>query len=279
MTNTLEKIKILVEEFFSANNSSNKERLSNIFRDLIIQRNNLATEKGYSNYLEMQRESLHKIPKNEYQNYLNKKSEFANKFKPSSDTAELPVHFLSLLPQQSLGFPVEVYKLFKQYPELSNLQNKIKLVEGKDTASFKYHSDTSSYTVNIPPTNYNQKIAMLIHELSHIVCQEKSNHQISSLYQSEKGALEIELQIAKKISTDYYLADIREYLNCLVRTEFEQSIYQNPSQNFGEIYHSCLQKYLGEINENLKDSYLNDNKLIMSPLCDLSTAVALVNLL
>ncbi len=274
----IEEIKKLVNEFYSLDYKKDTDKLTNIFQKILVSRNNLALESGFENYFEMQKNHIQKIPDNEYAYFEKQKTNFSNTFNPQLIGFSLPVHFLFSVAQLDISFPDGVLKLFNEFQEIENVKNKINLISNSETASFKFLSESEKYIVNIPKTNPNQKIAMLIHELSHIVCQERSDHKINSVYESEKGALEIERIITKKISTDFYLANLREYLMCFVRSEFEKLIFQNPSQNISKTYLTTLEKYLGKPDNDMEFKYLIDDRIIMKPLTDLSSSVALVNL-
>ena len=226
----------------------------------------------------MQLNRIHKVPTEEFKKYTENRTAFSKTYNPKLVNFTLPTHFLEKLNKLDISIPDGVFQLFNDYPEITNTKDRINIKIENKQASFKFLPEQDAYNISIPQTNHNQYIAMLIHELSHVVCQEKTNHQISTLYESEKGALEIELKITKKLSGHFQLANIQEYITCLIRTEFEQLIFQNPNQNIGQVYLQCVEKYLGKPNNNLEFEYLKDNKIIMKPLTDLSTAVALVSL-
>jgi len=162
---------------------------------------------------------------------------------------------------------------------MKNIEKRINLVVEGDQSKFKYNTEIDGYSVTIANTNHNQKIAMLIHELSHVFDQELRDHKIPSVYESERGAHKIEFEIAKSISKEFLFADIREYLICFVRTEFEQIIFEDPSQAGPALFGKILSKYFGVPKDKESYLYLQDEKLIMKPFSDLSVAVALTNLL
>ena len=242
-------------------------------------RNNLAQNRGYDNYFEFQRIEIKKIPDTEWQKYLTNRNLIAQKYIPNTDAHQKHPHFLSKIDSLNLFFPDDVIGLFQLYPEMIDIRKRIDLTDGGELSKYKYDSKNDRYWVTIADTNHNQKIAMLIHELSHVLDQEKKRHKIISIYEAEKDAHIIEFEVAKNISQEFLLADTREYLACFVRTDFEEFIYTNPDQNPSGIFSQKLKKYFGDFAESESDLYLFDNKIIQQPLSDLPTAVSLANIL
>jgi hypothetical protein len=276
MNPNLDKIGQLATDLLSEVSRLSLKERTDKYIELVKTRNGLARDNGFLNYLGMQIEKIHKVPNDDWDNYLSKRSSLSRDFISCTDSSESYPHFLSKLPKSSLSFPDGVFSLDTNF---GDFRNKIDLAIQGEESLFKYHSDTNRYEINIADVSHNQKIAMLIHELSHVIDQENKNHKIDSIYESEMSALELEFQIAKSISDEFFIADAREYLVCLVRTEFELLIISNPDQSPSLLFASILKKYYGDFDANGSYLFLTDKKIIMKPLSDLSVAVTLTNLL
>lgn len=247
--------------------------------ELVKLRNDLAVENGFKNYFEMQVKKIHRIPSEDLEIYIEKRDFFAKKYLPKIDNLSAYPHFLSKIPKLEMIFPDDVFTLFKTFPKMGNIRGRIDLIVNGGQSNFQYNVELDRCCVTIAITNHNQKIAMLIHELSHIADQEMRDHKIPSTYESESGAHKIELDVAKSISEEFLMADIREYLACFVRTEFEQIVFEDPSQAGPVLFGKILTKYFGTPKDKESYLYLQDEKLIMKPFSDLSVAVAMTNLL
>jgi len=279
MNNILNKIGKIVKEFYSELPKNNYYALTGLYLDLIRERNSLAVSNGYENYFEMQLKKIHKIPEKAWGEYKSCSHKMADKYKPNAVSHDKYPSFLNKIENLKIKFPGDVFTLFNAFPEIENIKNKIEYGVGGNSSKFKYDSNLDKYSITIADTNENQKIAMLIHELSHVLDQEQKDHKIPSIYESEMGAHQIEFDIAKSVSNEFYLADIREYLSCLVRTDFEESIYTNPNQDLVKLFAEKQKRYLGDLSKDTTHLFLHDEKLIQKPLSDLSVAVAVVNIL
>jgi len=269
----------VVNEYYSDQKKGNTDILIALFKKMVVVRNEFAREKGFRNYFEMQIYGQN-IPATKWKEYLENRDLFAKKYSPKINKVSEYPHFLSKIEKINLTFPDDVFLLFKDIiPDLADIKKRVELlIEGKQ-ASFKYDVQADRYKIVIPNTNHNQKIAMLIHELSHVYDQERKDHKIKGVYESENGAHQVEFEVAGSISKEFLIADVREYLSCLARTEFEESIYSKNDQNYPELYASIINKYFGEVVGGKSYLFLNDDKVIQKPLSDLSVAVVLVNLL
>ena len=275
----IEKIGEIFHRLNSKLTDGDFKSASEIFIELVNARNDLAKEKGYLNYLDFQKKSVQEIPNSDWKKYLDNRDEFASKYGAKEDQVHFYPHFLSKIPSVNISFPDGAYPLFELFPAMKNIENKIDLVIEGSTAKFQYFTDTDRYLITIADTNLNQKIAMLIHELSHVTNLEMKNHKINSVYESERGAYSLEFEIAGSISDEYLIADIREYLMCIVRSEFDEAIFMNPTLFAPTLFNSLLNKYFGNFSDKDDYRYLRDEKILMKPLSDLSGAVAVVNVL
>lgn len=275
----LEILQTILGKYFLAKKNGGSNELTPIFRELVGARNYLAVSKGFSNYLDFKKKFFC-IPDSHYQKYLSCRNDFASKFSPQLENSSNSPHFLSKHPPIDIEYPNGIFNFVaKKYPNFNDIKDKITITESDNDAYYRYSKEDNRYFVFIPRTNSNQKISMLIHELSHAITQEKYQHQIPDLYTDEFEAHQIEIELAKDISADFFQAVTREYLMCLVRTEFQISIFENPKLDSTSLYKSCFEKYVGKQNQENTLDYLSDKKIINLPLTDLPVAVALVNLL
>ncbi len=275
----LETIKEIFGRYFATQKAGDIKNLPDIYKELIVSWNSLAVSKGSSNYFDLQKNFFH-IPETHYQKYLSNRDAFASKYSPQLDSATNSPHFLSKLPTVDLEYPDSVFNFVAQkYPELNAINDKISIADSDKEAYYRYSKEEDHYYIFVPQTNSNQKISMLIHELSHVINQEKYHHQTPDSYTDELEAHQIEMDLAKDISEDFFKAIVGEYLMCLVRAEFQISKFENPELDPTPLYKSCFEKYVGKQNpENIFD-FLSDKKITHLPLTDLPVAVALVNLL
>lgn len=272
------KIGEMVKEILSISSKNDLTFQCGKFIELVKARNELAVSRGFKNYLAMQADSVQRISTVDWQNFLNNRRYFTDKYSPKLENIVVYPHFLSNIPKVDLSFPDDVYMLFKSTPKMKDINGQIDLIVEGNQSKYEYQSETDRYSVTIAEANHNQKIAMLIHELSHVADHENREHKIFSIYDSELGAHKIEFEVAKSISEEFLVADIREYLACFVRTEFEQIIFEDPRQAGPALFGRILAKYYGIPKDKESYLYLQDEKLIMRPFSDLSVAVAMTNL-
>lgn len=276
MSKSIQQIGQIVNEFYQSLPAKDYQFLASLYQSLVKARNQLAVEQQFPNYLDMQIQKVHKIPESSWQIYLSSRDNLVGKFCPNVDSKANYPHFLSKLEKLNLEFPEDVYKL---HPKFSDMRNKIDLTVNGGTSHFQYDETLDRYSVTIADANHNQQVAMLIHELSHVVDQEQSNHKVESVYQSELGAHQIEFAVAKNISPEFYRADIQEYLSCFVRTDFEQQMFADPEQDPAVLFAKTLKKYYGDFPEEQSYLFLFDDKIIRQPFSDLSTSVSISLLL
>jgi hypothetical protein len=276
----MEEFKEIFDKYLNAQKAGDTKKLSMLYQELVIARNTIAVNQGYANYLDMKIKKINRIPEPHWQKYLAGKYNFADKYSARVINSPYSPHFLSALPYIGMKFPSEVIEyVAKKYSEIDKVRNNI-TIEGSDKgAYFKYSKENDHYSIFISETNLNQKISMLIHELAHVVSQEKHDHKVEGFYTAELEAHQVELDLAKDISEQFSRAVIGEYLMCLVRTDFQIAMFENPSLNPIDTYENCFAKYIGRLNEKNQTDFLSDRKITHLPLEDLSSAVSLVNLL
>lgn len=258
------------------------KKLSSIFPRGIAIRNELARlDFKKDNYLNLCINRRYQIPEYAFSNYLKKRQEFLENLKINVSKFSLSPHFLSYIPPVNLNFPDGVFSLVsKDYPTLNRIKSNIKLVRGEEGgANFKYTKENHAFTISIP-TNipHNQAIAMLIHELAHVISFAENNYQIKSQYQSEKLAYQIEFKVTKKISDEFYMADLLEYLSSFLRTDFEIEAYTKPKINLPKLYGKLFNRtyHANFLTENY--AYLIDEKILMQPFSGLHHAVAILEI-
>ena len=275
MTNILSRLKTNLTELYSEMNEGDIETSSGLFVQTVELRNELARENGFANYLEMQIQR-NGVPDKDWSSYLTHKPKIEVHIS-QSDPKSYP-HFLKQLESVDIEFPNGVYALFvnKISPELIG---RIGLVVEGEKAMYNYSPETDKYKITIPNSSHNQKIAMLIHELSHVVDSEENGKVTKNRYQGEKSAIKSEFFLTRSISDDFFDANLREYLACFVRTEFEEMIYLNPSMATPENFSTIYGNYYGNSGDQNIYLYLFDRKIIDKPFVDLSATVAIANLL
>jgi len=271
---------IAVQNFFKSKDSGESDLINKYFSEIVLARNKLATSKGETNYLTLQLNNVYKIPEDDYNAYLKNQDEFSNKFHPNLNQINDTPHFLSeIKPVEILGNQ-ETFNLFNDYTTDQSLINKINFVPSDAEASFSYDQTSERYTIVTPDkVSQNQKLAMTIHELAHVITHHNSGNKISSAYESEKQATKLELETTKKISTEFYQANIREYLMCFANTEFQIDLFSKVQNDITDLYRQKIIKYLGTPTDKFTQSWINNKKITMKPLSDLPYAVAISNLI
>lgn len=276
----LEKIKGIFRKYFDAQKRGDIKELIGLYRELILSRNYLAVEQGHKDYLDMQIKKINRIPEPHWQKYLANKDAFATKFLPHLNNSSNSPHFLSKLPELKIEYPENVFNFIaKKYPEINEIRNKITIENSDKGAYFRYFDETDHYSIYIPQTNFNQKISMLIHEMSHVIFWEKQHHRVESIYSAEFEAHQIEFALVKDVSNKFFQAVLGEYLMGQVRSDFQIAIFTNTTLDPVVTYVEFFAKYIGELNKENQTDFLFDKKIINNPLIDLSSAVSIVNLL
>ncbi len=274
-----ETIKTILGKYFQAQGKGDTQEMSLAYQELIGARNYLAVSRGFSNYLELQK-NFFRIPEDHWQKYLSNRDAFATSFSARLEISSNTPHFLSKLDEVNISYPDGVFDFVAQkYPEMIELKDKITISDSGSGADYKYSKEEGRYSIFIPKTNHNQQVSMLIHELAHVINQEKFHHRIPNVYTDELEAHHIEFSLTKTVSDDFFHAVIGEYLMCFVRTDFQASIFKNPDQDINYLYSSTFEKYIGNLDSINNTDYLLDKKLIFSSLVDLASTVAIVNLL
>lgn len=272
----MDNIATIVKNFFDSRDRGDLSEAKKYFMDMVLARNELAKSKGKTNYLTLQLNDFHKIQDEDFNNYLQNKSSFALRFNPKLNNIGGTPHFLSQIPQAK---EISHQEILTQLGD-PTIIDKIVFTTGETTASFKYNQDTESYTVSTPRNvNSNQKLAMTIHELVHVVTHELAKNQVTSIYESEKQALRLELEVTRQISPEFYEANIREYLMCFVNTDLQIDLFTGQVEDITSQYSKYILKYLGNPTNQFASSWTDNEKIVMKPLSDLPYAVALCNLL
>lgn len=275
----MEELKGIFEKYLEAQKTRDIKALVILFKEIVISRNKVAQENGFTDYVDMCVKKTYRIPDQDYQKYFSSKDIFAEKFSPHLESSSSSPHFLSKLPKLSLEYPDGVIDFVaKKYPVIDEVRDKITIERSDTGAYFRYSKEDDHYSVFIPETNSNQKISMLIHELAHIISQERTSHQ-EYIYSMEYEAHKIEFELAKDISNEFLQAVIGEYLICLVRTEFQIAMFTNPSLDPIDTSTHSFAKYIGTLNTENQTDFLFDKKITHNPLVDMTSAVSLVNLL
>jgi hypothetical protein len=276
---TQEIIKEIFGRYFAAQKAKDIKKLPGIYKELIISRNSLAKSKSYLNFLDLEK-NFFRIPESDWHKYLSGRDVFATKYSPRLENSTNSPHFLSKIPAIDIEYPDGVFDFVaKKYPEINEIRNKITIEDSDKGAYYRYSKENNNYSIFIPQTVPNQKISMLLHEFAHVVSQEKHNHQIEGNYSDEFEAHKIEFDLAKDISEEFFQAVIGEYLMCLVRTEFQISIFENPEIDPISTYSTCFNKYIGKLSPENQTDFLFDKKITHLPLVDLPNAISIVTLL
>ncbi len=271
-------LKKTIEKYISALKLRDIKLLSKLFQEIVILRNKIATSEGADNYIDLHVNKIYRIPEADWEKYQKQKDQVGKKYFSAKETFSNSPHFLSKLPMVEISYPDGVIGLLaKKFPELNKVSNKIIIAVSYGGAYFNYDKKTDQYSIHIPGVGHNQKVSMLIHELAHVVSQEKTKHQ-EYTYEMELNAHKIEFEIAKSISPDFYESVIKEYLMCFVRSDFQISMFTHPNNNPVSVYTEVFEKYVGKLNPGNNTDFFYDKKLTHSPLVDLPSAVSITNL-
>lgn len=269
----------IVKKYLDTQKTGNTNVLASLYQELVKARNALAVTKGFRGYVDMQVNGYCHISKSDWEIYLSSKDDFATKFSPRLKNSFNSPHFLSKLPELEIKYPEGVFDLIaKKYPEINENKHKITIEESDKEACFRYSKENDHYSIFIPQANFNQKVSMLIHELAHIFCQERTDNR-EYIYTMELEAHRVEFELAKDISEKFLNAVIGEYLMCLVKADFQISMFENPEQDPVSTYSKFFEKYIGKLKPGNQTDFLFDKKITHDPLVDLSDAVSIVNLL
>ncbi len=275
----MQDLSLIVKEFYDSRENGDVFGVKKAFQKMILARDELAKVNfGEKNYIEAQVHKIHKIPEVDFQNYLDRRDAVIKIAFPGLEKMDEVPHFLNKLPEVDLDKD-EIVGLTTENEELVPVLKNTEVEETAGQALFKYLPEQNSYKIEIPSgISKNQKIAILVHELSHVATHFLTDNKIESPYESEKRALELELRISKGISSEYYLANLRDYLMCFVRTDFQIDMFINPEQDPDVLYGKYLRQYLGEPTTNFTKRWQFEEKVVEKPLSDLPYAVAVCNL-
>jgi hypothetical protein len=240
------------------------------YRHLSDFRSQLARDRGFTDYVDMQK-SRHGITTDQWSQYLDLRRDFAHIHHPRLEQISTEPHFLSQIPELDISYPDGVWQLLPD----SDLRLRIVIKTGDNSAKFTYLSDSDVYEIYIPQTHKNQQISMLIHELGHVLYSESRDRQVHTIPESEIGAYQHEHTILQKLPPEFMTASIREYLMCLVRLDFQISMYKDPKTDIVEAYTQAMERYIGTMAVSCMD-FLLDDRLVSQPLSDMPAGVGLV---
>jgi hypothetical protein len=270
------------------------QSLEKPFVELIIDRNESALRKGYSNHIEMVL-VFDQIPKQAYRGFIEKRDRVITYLrKQIPKTLSLPrwVYSEFNLPcfvcQSSfphLTMPDGVIDLLgKEHPVLQRFRNKIGISFGDNTQTL-YRKETDTFEVMLRKNSNNRhQLLELLHELGHVVTMLKDLRKgkdplAKGRYAAEKSASNIELTTLKTLSPMAFRAHLADILLTFHRVLFELSVYANPKQHLPRLYAQIFNRCFPEANQQTNYLYLLDERIALQPLSSLAQAIAYGELL
>jgi len=301
----IDKILIVYREIVSASPYSKRvktaekyeivlKKLEELFVKMIFVRNKTASVQKYDSYIDLIL-NKNKIPRSSFQkfiknvdfliDYLNKQlprvSHLPNWF---YSPFNLPC-FLCQISFPNLNSPAKILDLVeKEYPPIKLFRHKITVYYGDKTQMF-YKKETDSFKITLSK-NYNKRHQALglIHELGHVITmledfKNGKNPLELGKYKGEKSAIEFELKVLKFLSLKVFRAQLGDILSTFWRVLFEIAIYENPKQNFPQLYAKIFNRCFPQAKQKNNRLYLLDENIVLNPLSSLPHAISYAELL
>lgn len=265
------------------------EKIEKKFTEMTISRNNFASQKGYSSYIDMFLDK-YKIPRTDFEKFMSNADrliEYYNKQLPRIDN--LPSWFYSEFnnPCWICRLPTTPFhnleetldQIVKKYKVLHHFKHKLEVKMGDNSKIF-YKKETDSFEITINRNNNTRHQSMdLIHEVSHAVnylrdFKKEVGLFKKGLYRREKEALKTELEILKSVFPLFYKAHFGEALRIFYRALFEIELYKNPKQDLGKLYAKTFNRCFKEGSQKKNPLYLLDEWITMNPFFSLPHTIA-----
>ncbi len=272
------------------------KELERKFKTVCKERNKLAKDKGYKNFIDMKSaDNKYNIPKHSFERFLNNVDnviDFCNKQLPDLDN--FPDNFYSVFGTscylcQITSFPFKTLDqtflyVVGQSKLLAKFRNKIAVNLGEESKmSYRKESDNFEIFINKNQNIRHQSID-LIHELSHVInflgdFKKDKYHLSKGEYLAEKEALITELPILKKLSPSIYQAEFGHILSIFHSILFQLELYKNPDQDISKLYAHVFNKCFKGAKQKTNPLYLLENEIILKPFSSLPHAIAYANFL
>lgn len=264
------------------------------YKKMVVERNNHAKEKGFPSRIEMCLDRF-KILKKDYDFFLKNADKLINKInKNLPEQKDLPDWFYSEFNNpcflcRILEYPfksIEETKdyMYKNFKELKALKKDIKIQFGNRSEMY-CDKKKNTFTIILEKNeNTRHKISDLIHEFSHIIFNQKSikaNKDPNKLgkYVRERESTRIELEIAKKLSKEYYWANNAQFLNTIHNILFEIEITNNPNQDLSRLYAKLFNKCFSNAKQKVNRSYILKEQMVKNNFFNLGHAVSISKIL
>jgi hypothetical protein len=265
------------------------QTLKPIFKEIVVERNRLAKNNGFSNHLDfiLKNEGASKKKLGLFFKNTDKVIEHINKNLPLPK--KLPKWYWSefnipdslyLINAPKLNIPEDVYKLAeKKLPEIKNVISKIKIEKRTNLNSgARYDWKNQIVVIQVSTKSSIYNALTFIHELGHAISflklvENNIDPMSKSRYWHEKQAFKFkfkfeDLALPEKIKN----ASRGEVLGDLLITFFEHQIYSNPYQDFDKAYAESINRcYPDKSKQKENPFYVLENHLIFRP-CGVTTS-------
>ena len=270
------------------------KELDNKFITVTKERNKLAKDMGYKDFVEMKlADNKYKIPKEASEKFLkniNKVISYCNNQLITFDKLPNNFHlvfgtscYLCQVPSLPFKTLDETLDYMTNHSKVLNkFKSKIIINFGENSKmSYKEESDSFEITINNGQNIRHQSVD-LIHELSHVINYlNKFEKGISPFnkgeYLAEKEALITELPIFKKISPFVYQSEFGHILSIFHSVLFQMELYKKPNQNLGKLYAKIFNKCFRGAKQKTNPLYILEDEIVLHPLSSLPHAVAYAN--
>lgn len=263
------------------------------YKKMIIERNNHAKEKGFSSRIEMYLDRF-KIPKKDYDFFLKNVEKLILKINKNLPEKNLPDWFYTEFNNPCFLCRISKYPfknveevkdyMYKSFKEIENVKKAIKIQFG-DWSEMDYDKNKNIFTITLEKNeNIRHKISDLIHEFSHIIFERKSikkdiDPDKLGKYVRERESTRIELEIAKKLSMEYYWANNAQFLNTIHNILFEIEITNNPNQDLSKLYAKLFNRCFIDAKQKVNRSYILKQQMVKNNFFNLSHAVSISKIL
>lgn len=269
-------------------------KLEKSFEKIVLARNKLANKKGYSNFIEFNKQN-NGIPEEKYQLFIAKIDRiiaYYNRQLPK--VKKLPKWFYSrynlpcLFCQMSflsLPVPNKIIKLIeKLYPQVKPFSRKIKIIYG-EVGRVRYIKEKDAFQIIIRKdvNSYHQTID-LIHELGHVIdyldnFTKEKDPFLKGKYLAETKAFEVLFTVLQNVSQEAFKAYLMEVLLTIQKALFEIEVYTRLNQDCAKTNARLFNRCFPNSRQRKNPFYLIDEQIINKPLSSLAYAIAATEVL
>jgi len=268
-------------------------KLKPIFRALVIERNNIAKNEGFDNYVDF---IFHQdgIPQKSMRSFLKTAKKAVSKINKNLSIPpdvpdwywskfNIPCYLQFVEHNNNFVLPKDAYKiLLHKKPRFKKLISKIEIANQEGffpKAVFDSKNKTAIIEIDKNNTDIHNLLEF-IHEVGHAVSflelsQKGIDPKTKPRYWNEEQAIQTVLKFEKSLPIKIKNACIGEFLGDFAAAFFEYGIYNNPNQDFDRAYAKSINRVFLMCKQKENPYYVLEKEFILKPCTSFATCIAI----